>query len=69
MEASQVPINKQLNKHDSAIKKNKILSFATICMDLQGTVVGEVRGKRTPYNFTYKWNLQNKINKQNENSS
>ena len=41
-----------------AIKKNKILPFATTCMDLESIMLSEKsdRERKTLYAFTYKWN-------------
>ena len=46
----------------SVIKKNKILPFATAWMDLEG-----IRERQISYDFTYVWNMKNKINKHDRN--
>ena len=48
----------------SAIKKNKILPFATAWIDLKGKMLREnfVRETQMPYDFTYMWNLNKRIN-------
>ena len=53
MEATQMPLNKWMDKEDvvcmsvieyySAIKKNEILPFATTWMDLEGIMLSEIR--------------------------
>ena len=50
----------------SAIKKNDILPFATICMDLEGIMLSEMsdRERQILYDFTCMWNLKNKTNEQ-----
>ena len=49
-------------------KKSEILTFATTWMDLEGIMLSEIkksdREKQIPYDFTYMWNLKNKINEQ-----
>ena len=42
-------------------KKNKILPFATTCMDQEGITLSEM-GEST-YDSTYIWDLENKTNK------
>ena len=47
----------------SAIKKNKMLPFAVIWMDLEGIMLSEVsqtKKKKILYDITYMWNLKNK---------
>ena len=47
------------------IKKNEILTIYNNMMDLGGTMLsGLSRERQIPYDFTYTWNLKNKINKQ-----
>ena len=41
----------------SAIKKNDIMSFVAIWMDLEMIILREVR-QRQIYNITYMWNLK-----------
>ena len=52
-------------EHCWTIKKNEILLFATVWMDLVGIMLGEISQTRKdiPYNFTDMWNLKNKRNK------
>ena len=42
----------------STIKKNKIILFATTCVDLQTIILREVREKQISYGITYMWNLK-----------
>ena len=56
----------------SAIKKYKSLPFVATWMDLEGIMLSEISQteKKTPHDFTYMWNLENKTNehtKQNRN--
>ena len=49
----------------SARKKNKILPFTTMWMDLEGIMLGEIsqtEKRQILYIFTYMWNLKNKMN-------
>ena len=48
----------------SAIKKNKITSFASTWMELECVTLSEVREGEISYDTTYMWNL--KINAMNE---
>ena len=49
-------------------KNDEIFPFVTTLMDIEGNMLREVSQRRQiPYDFTYKWNLKNKINKQNSN--
>ena len=67
-------INKWMDKEDvvhiyiyeyySAIKKNKITSFASTWMELECVTLSEVREGEISYDITYMWNL--KINDMNE---
>ena len=46
-------------------KVKEILSFATAWMDLESIMLSEIsqsEKKQVPYDFTYMWNLENKIN-------
>ena len=43
----------------SAIKKNDIMSFVAIWMDLEMIILREVR-QRQIYNITYMWNPKNR---------
>ena len=49
------------------IKGKKILPFATIWMDLENIKLSEISQseKDRHYDFTYMWNVMNKLNKQN----
>ena len=48
-----------------AIKKNEILAFAIVCVDLEGIILSEIsQTKINTIYFTYLWNLKNKINEQ-----
>ena len=42
----------------SAIKKNKIMPFAAIWMDLEIIILSELRERQISYDITYMWNLQ-----------
>ena len=44
-----------------SVKQNEILPW----MDLEGTMLSEVSQRQIPYDFTYVWNLKNKMNKRN----
>ena len=50
----------------SAIKKNEILPFTTVWMDLEGrynTKWNKLdKEKQIPYDFIYMWHVKNKIN-------
>ena len=48
----------------SAIKKKKILPFATVWMELENIMLSEINHseKDIPYDFTHMWNLMNKMN-------
>ena len=48
----------------SAIKKNEILSFATVWMDLKGIMLSGVsQAEKDKYSvITYIWNLKNNMN-------
>ena len=41
-------------------KKNKILPFVAMWMDLENIMLSE--GRQILYEITYKWNLENKTN-------
>ena len=49
-----------------AIKKQKALPFATAWMDMENVMLSEisqpVRERQIPYDFTYIWDLINKLN-------
>ena len=42
------------------MKKNKIMPFATTCMDLEFIILSEISQKKRqmPYDFAYMWNLK-----------
>ena len=46
-----------------AIKKNKIMPFAAIWIELETLILSEVRKRQIPYDITYIWNLTYSINK------
>ena len=50
----------------SAVKKNEILPFATIWMELEGIMYAKqsksVRKRQISYDFTHMWNLRYKTN-------
>ena len=41
----------------SAIKKNKILPFATVWMELEGIMLSEIRERQKSYDFTHETKL------------
>ena len=43
-------------------KRNKIMPFAATWMDLEMIVLNEVRQRKTAYDITYMWNLENDTN-------
>ena len=45
----------------SAIKKNEIMSFAATWIDLEISILSEVKGKQI-YDITYMWNLKQDTN-------
>ena len=47
----------------SAIKKNEIMPFAAKWMDLEITILSEVRERQISYNITSVWNLTKMIQK------
>ena len=51
-------------EHHSAIKKNKIMSFAATWMDLEIIILSAISQteKDILYVITYMWNLKNKTN-------
>ena len=54
-------------KYSSVIKKNEILPIVTTWIDLKGIMLSEInqdRERKMLYDFTYMWNLKNKINEQ-----
>ena len=44
----------------SAIKKNGILPFATMWIELEGIMLSEIRERQISYDFTHMWNLKHK---------
>ena len=51
-------------EHYSAIKKNEILPFAAMCMDLEDIMLSEMsdRQRQIMHDITYVWNLKNTTN-------
>ena len=43
-----------------AIKKNEILPFGTMWMELESIMLSEIRERQKSYDFTYMWNLRYK---------
>ena len=43
----------------SAIKKNEIMTFTAIWMDLEIIILSKVRERQISYDITYMWNLKN----------
>ena len=41
-----------------AIKKNEILQFAAMWMNLEGIMLIEIRERQIVYEITYMWNLK-----------
>ena len=53
--------------HSCKKKKKKILTFWTVWMDLENTMLSEISQSekdKIPYDFTHMWNLMNKLNRQ-----
>ena len=53
-----------------AIKKKKMLPFATVWLNLENIMLSDInimpiRERQIAYDFTHAWNLMNKLNKQN----
>ena len=46
----------------SAIKKNRIMPFAAMWMDLEIIIQSEIRKRQIPHDFTYMWNLKYSTN-------
>ena len=44
----------------SAIKKNEILPFATVCMELEGIMLSGIRERQISYDFTHMRTLRYK---------
>ena len=42
----------------SAIKKNKIMPFAAIWMDLEIIILTKISQRQIPYDIIYMWNLK-----------
>ena len=45
----------------SVIKKDEIMPFASVCLDLEIIILSEIREKQI-HDITYKWNLKNYTN-------
>ena len=45
-------------QHYSAIKHNKIMPFAAMCMDLETVILTEVKQRQISYDITYMWSLK-----------
>ena len=45
------------------MKKNEIMSFETIWMDLEVIILSEVSQRQISYDITYMWNLKKKKKK------
>ena len=45
-------------KYYSAIKKNGVLLFAAIWMDLETVILSEVKQRQILYDILYMWNLK-----------
>jgi len=43
-------------------KKDEIMPFAAICMDLEITMLSEVNQRQLSYDISYMWNLKNDTN-------
>ena len=56
-----VPPGKSLHNGILAMKKNEILPFATIWMDLEGIMLSEISHteRQIMCDFAYMWNLKN----------
>ena len=44
-------------EYHSAIKKNKIMPFATTWMNIEITILSKVKQRQISYDITYIWNL------------
>jgi len=49
-------------EYHPATKMNKILLFATTCMDLEGIMPSEISQRQILYDVIYMWNLKNTSN-------
>ena len=58
--------HKHTMEYHSAIRKNEILQFMTVWMDLEGIIHNEISQteKGILHDVTYMWNLKNKPNEQ-----
>ena len=43
-----------------AIKKNEVLPFAMMRMELECIMLSKIRERQVSYDFTHMWNLRNK---------
>ena len=44
----------------STIKKNEILPFATMWMELECIMLSKISQRKIPYDFIHMWNLRNR---------
>ena len=55
-------------KYYPAIKRNEILPFVTMWIDLEGIILSEIHQReRQIHDFTYRWNLTKEQTEQNRN--
>ena len=47
-----------IEEYYSAIKKNEIMPYAATWMDLEITILSEVREWKTSYDTAYMWNIK-----------
>ena len=50
----------------SGIKKNEILPFATLWMELECIMLSKIKERQTTYDFTHMWNLRYKTDEHKE---
>ena len=69
MEATQVPINRWMDKEEVVYPYNGILfslkeewdlAISTTWVDLESIILNEMSQRQKPYDLTYIWNLKNK---------